>query len=66
MRFTSAFVAIALTLATGSIARAIDVESRSEALETRQFCTQQCLPEKPNCPKGEVSCFVLPLKDSLI
>ncbi|PLN80185.1 hypothetical protein BDW42DRAFT_194619 [Aspergillus taichungensis] len=48
MRFTSAFVAIALTLATGSIASAINIESR-------QFCTQQCLPEKPSCPKGEMA-----------
>ncbi|PLB39889.1 uncharacterized protein BDW47DRAFT_124212 [Aspergillus candidus] len=55
MRFTSAFVAVALTLATGSLARAINIESRSEALDARQICTQQCVLEKPQCPEGQMA-----------
>ncbi|PKY00247.1 hypothetical protein P168DRAFT_307583 [Aspergillus campestris IBT 28561] len=55
MRLTSAFVAVALTLATGSLARAIDIESRSEGLDARQICTQQCVQEKPQCPEGQMA-----------
>ena len=55
MRLSSAFVAIALTLATGSVARAIPNESPSSSVGTGDICTTQCAPQKPECPVGKVS-----------